>query len=227
MRMKHGDVQSVKNVRGAGKVTESKKFKCQHCGSMFTRRSSLDRHTKQAHSAVASTSRSSQSFNCTMCGKGWMRLGNLEMHMRTCTAGASSSAVASTSRSTPAKEGVYTVRQHRKVFRGALETHTVDMGEARQLAALETVITAFLPAMDTYKQRHAYKFQIVLSVVFHKAVDPAVVTQPPVVFRSTMAAIYVADRPNLVETSRHLDTSIMALGGFSHTLFLLNSICGT
>ena len=42
MRMKHGDVQSVKNVRGAGKVTESKKFKCQHCGSMFTRRSSLD-----------------------------------------------------------------------------------------------------------------------------------------------------------------------------------------
>ena len=163
-----------------------------------------------------------------MCGKGCMRLGNLEMHMRTCTAGASSSAVASTSRSTPAKEGVYTVHQHCKVFGGALETHTVDMGEARQLAALETVITAFLPAMDTYKQKHhAYKFQIVLSMVFHKAVDPTVVTQPPVVFRSTMAAIYAADRPNLVETSRHLDTSIMALGGFSHTLFLLKSICGT
>ena len=160
MRMKHGDVQSVKNVRGAGKVTESKKFKYQHCGSMFTRRSSLDRHSKQAHSAVASSSRSSQSFNCTMCGKGCMRLGNLEMHMRTCTAGASSSAVASTSRSTPAKEGVYTVRQHHKVFGGVLKTHTVDMGEARQLAALETVITAFLPAMGTNRDIMRISFRL-------------------------------------------------------------------
>ena len=59
--------------------------------------------------------------------------------------------------------------------------------------------------MAAYRRGHnAYKFQIVVNVVFHKAVDPTVMTQPPVTFRSPMAAVYAADQPQLAETVRHL-----------------------
>ena len=52
------------------------------------------------------------------------------------------------------------------------------MKEARHLSALKEAIVVFTPVMSTFQQEHcAYKFQIAVSVVFHKAVDPAVVTQ--------------------------------------------------
>ena len=38
----------------------------------------------------------------------------------------------------------------------------------------------------------AYKYQIPVDVLFHKAVDPAVVTQPPVSLTSEMVAVYGA-----------------------------------
>ena len=45
--------------------------------------------------------------------------------------------------------------------------------------------------MTKFHQKHrAYKFQIAVSVVFHKAVDPAVITQLPVALASEMVAIY-------------------------------------
>ena len=59
--------------------------------------------------------------------------------------------------------------------------------------------------MAAYQQRHhAYKYQITLNVVFHKAVVPTILTDPPVTLRTTMAAVYAADVPQLVETSCHL-----------------------
>ena len=40
--------------------------------------------------------------------------------------------------------------------------------------------------------------------MFHKAVDPAVVTQPPVTLRCEMAAVHAGDSPQLEETAAHL-----------------------
>ena len=40
--------------------------------------------------------------------------------------------------------------------------------------------------------------------MFHKAVDPTVVTQPPVTLRTTMAAVYPDGSPQLTGTSAHL-----------------------
>ena len=49
-----------------------------------------------------------------------------------------------------------------------------------------------------FQQKHsAYKFQIAVDVVLHKAVDPAAVTQSPVTLTSEMAAVY-ADAPPLI-----------------------------
>ena len=96
----------------------------------------------------------------------------------------------------------FTVRRRRRAFGGAVETHTVDMNTANQLATLGDTVLSLEPTMVAYQRRHpAYKFQVALDVMFHKAVDPAVVTQPPVTLRCDMAAVYPDDSPQLVETS--------------------------
>ena len=57
--------------------------------------------------------------------------------------------------------------------------------------------------LDFQPKHSAYKFQIAVSIVFHKTVDPALVTQPPVVLTSEMIAVY-ADAPPLNDVNRQL-----------------------
>ena len=86
-----------------------------------------------------------------------------------------------------------------------MEVHSVDKDTANQLVALEDAIVALGPTMAAYQRRHhAYKYQIALNIVFHKAVDSTILTDPPVTLRTTMAAMYPNELPQLVETSRHL-----------------------
>ena len=85
---------------------------------------------------------------------------------------------------------------------GAVETHTVDMNAGNQLEALGDAVLSLEPAMTAYQHRHqAYKYQVALDVMFHKAVDPAVVTQPPVTLRCDVAAVYPDGSPQLEETA--------------------------
>ena len=63
------------------------------------------------------------------------------------------------------------------------------MKEAKSLSTLEKAIAVFKPVMMDFQQKHStYKFHISVDVVFHEAVDPAVVTQPPVTLTSEMDA---------------------------------------
>ena len=63
-------------------------------------------------------------------------------------------------------------------------------------------MAVFKPAMTDFQQKHsAYKFQIAVDVVFHKAVDPAVVKQPPVLLTSEMVDVYADDAPPLNDVS--------------------------
>ena len=129
--------------------------------------------------------------------------------MRTCT-GAAVAAVSSTpahkggaASSTPARS--FTVRRRRRALGGAVEVRSVNMNAANQLVALEDAVLSLEPTMTAYHRRHrTYKFQVAVDVMFHKAVDPTVVTQPPVTLRTTMAAVYPVDVPQLVETAAHL-----------------------
>ena len=78
------------------------------------------------------------------------------------------------------------------------------MKEARHLSALKETIAVFTPVMSKFPQEHhAYKFQIAVCVVFHKAVDPAVDTQPPVTLTSEMVAVY-SDASPLEDVYRQL-----------------------
>ena len=53
-------------------------------------------------------------------------------------------------------------------------------------------------------KHHAYKFQVAITIVCHKAVDPRVVTQPPVTLTSEMIAVYAHAAPPLDDVNRQL-----------------------
>ena len=79
------------------------------------------------------------------------------------------------------------------------------MKGAMHLSALLEAITAFKPTMTKfYREHRAYKFQIAADVVLHKAVDPAVITQPPVTLLSELMAVYADTVPPLEDVNRQL-----------------------
>ena len=81
--------------------------------------------------------------------------------------------------------------------------YEVDVKESDNLTALQGAVTSFQPSMSVYQRDHsAYKFQMAVDVIFHKAVDPTVITQPVVTLISEMVADYGA--PPLEDINRQL-----------------------
>ena len=109
--------------------------------------------------------------------------------------------------STPTRRGgpTFTIQRKRKALGGAVAVHSVGMNATNLSMALEGAVLTLNPTMKAYQHRHrAYKYQVAVDVMFHKAVDPTVVTQPPGTLRCEMAAVYAGDSPQLVETAAHL-----------------------
>ena len=131
----------------------------------------------------------------------------MEKHKRTCTVGQVAVPVAA-----PAAKKrhicvapEFKLRKTRKSLGGAVEQFTVDMKEAMHLSGLKEAIAVFTPVMTKFHQEHrAYKFQIAVCVVFHNAVDPAVVTQPPVTLASEMVTVYSDAVPPHEDLNRQL-----------------------
>ena len=185
MKSKHPDMSVERKVRGAGKkVKTGLDFKCDQCGYLFTERRSLDRHVVRNHT-------DNPAFNCDQCGRSYSRSGNVEMHKRTCTGPIV--APATKRRRTASSVPEFTVRRKKRGLGGTSEMYEVDMKESDNLAALQTAVTSFQPSMSTYHRDHsAYKFQMAVDVIFHKAVDRTVITQPAVTLTSEMVAVYGA-----------------------------------
>ena len=78
------------------------------------------------------------------------------------------------------------------------------MQETQHLAHMSTALYLVLPTMtQSHTKHHAYKFQVAITIVFHKAVDPSVVTQPPVTLTSEKIVVYAADTaPPLDDVNR-------------------------
>ena len=97
------------------------------------------------------------------------------------------------------------MRKTHESLGGAVEQFAVNMKEVRHLSALKKAIAVFTPVMTKFHQEHcAYKFQIAVCVVFHKAVDPAVVIQPTVTLTSEMVAVYSDASPTLEDVNHQL-----------------------
>ena len=89
---------------------------------------------------------------------------------------------------------------------GVVERYNIDMQETRHLEHLSTALHLLCPPMKTFQDKHrAYKFQVAITIVCHKEVDPSVVTQPPVTLTSEMITVYTADvAPPLDDVNRQL-----------------------
>ena len=195
MKSKHPDVSVERKVRGAGKkVKTGLGFKCDQCGYLFTERRSLDRHVARNH-------KDNPAFNCDQCGRSYSRSGNLEMHKRTCTVPIV--APAPKRRRTASAVPEFTVRRKKRALGGTSNMYEVDMKESDNLTALQAAVTSFQPSMSAYQRDHsAYKFQMDVDVISHKAVDPNVITQPAVTLTSEMVAVDGA--PPLEDINRQL-----------------------
>ena len=72
---------------------------------------------------------------------------------------------------------------------GAVERYNINMQETQHLVHLSTALHLLLLTMTQFHTKHrAYKFQVAITIVYHKAVDSSVVTQPPVTLTSEMIA---------------------------------------
>ena len=149
-------------------------FRCDQCGRIYMHRRNLDRHVTRSHG-------DNPVFSCGQCGKSYVRSANLKLHKRTCAGPATAASPVVKRRRTGGVVPEFTVRRKRRSLGGASVMYAVDMQEADQLSALQGAVSSFQPSITKYHREHrAYKFQKAVDVVFHKAVDPAVITQPPV-----------------------------------------------
>ena len=122
----------------------------------------------------------------------------MEKHKRTCTGGPAATKQRIDVPVAAGAKGIavpvateFKLRENCKSLGGAVKQFTVDMKEVNHLSALKDAIVVIAHTMSTfYRQHRACKFQFAVDVVFHKAVDPAVVTQPPVTLTSEMVAVY-------------------------------------
>ena len=87
-----------------------------------------------------------------------------------------------------------------------MERYNIDMQETQHLDHLSTALHLLRPPMKTFQDKHrAYKFQVAITIVRHKTMDPSVVTQPPVTLTSEMIAVCAADAvPPLDDVNRQL-----------------------
>ena len=108
----------------------------------------------------------------------------MELHKRTCT-GPVVVAAPAVERRVDGALPEFAVRKKRRSLGGASEMYAVDIQEADHLSALQGAVSSFQPSMTKYHREHrAYEFQMAVDVAFHKAVDPAVITQPSVILTS-------------------------------------------
>ena len=70
---------------------------------------------------------------------------------------------------------------------------TISICGRKHLDPLSTALH-LRPPMKTFQDKHrAYKFEVAITIVCHKAVESSVVTQPPVMLTSEVIAVYAAD----------------------------------
>ena len=141
---------------------------------------------------VKSSHASRPTSSCDQCGKSFTMSDNLKKHKPTCTGHriTTSAAPAPATAVRPTGKLQFTLQQTRRALGGAIEQFTANTKEAKRLSTLKKAINIFNLAMARFLQEHrAYKFQVAVSIVFRKAVDPTVVTHPPVVLTSEMFAV--------------------------------------
>ena len=148
-------------------------------------------------------------YTCGQCGKIFCRPDNLSRH---CTGHKQlpppplPQQRQQQTAARPAPPPKFTIRHQYSSMGGGVEGYTINRQETQHLDQLSIALYLFQSTMKTFHTKHnAYKFQIAITIVCLKAVDPSVVTHPQVTLTSKMIAVYVADTaPPLDGVNRQL-----------------------
>ena len=139
---------------------------CTVCGRLYLHQRNLTRHMKMHNqNQPAST--------CGQCGKVFNRKDNMLKHPQHCTGHRPPPQQQHTAAAPP----TFTVN-HRYTSMGvAVRRYSIDMLETQHLDHISPALHLLLPTMRIFQvKHHAYKFQVAITIVCHKAVDPSVVT---------------------------------------------------
>ena len=158
-------------------------YTCQHCGRAFTKKCSMDRHIASAHDQVAG-------YTCSVCSKEFTRVENGQLHEQKC-------GVAPPSRKNGAgikrprirhanPPSDFRIRKTATAFSNATVTwkldYPVNTHRVGYMDVIESSINAMESRLERFKEeQRAMKFNMSIHVVFVKAIDANIMTDPPVV----------------------------------------------
>ena len=175
---------------------------CTVCERLYLHQRSLTCHM-QMHNQNQPAS------TCDQCGKTFNRKDNMLKHLQHCTGHRPPPQLPQQQHqqhTTISSPPTFTISHRYTSMGGAVKRYNIDMQETQHLGHLSTALHLLLPTMKTFQvKHHAYKFRDAITIVCHTAVDPSVVTQPPVTLASEMITVYAADAaPPLDDVNRQL-----------------------
>ena len=140
---------------------------CTACGRLYLHKSGLNRHMQSHQQQQPST--------CVQCGKTFNRADNLTKHLRHCT-GHIQPPPPQQQIAAPPPPQRFTIHHHYSSMRGDVVRYNINIQETQHLVHLSTALHLLLPTMTQFHTKHrAYKFQVAITIVCHKAVNPSVV----------------------------------------------------
>ena len=166
---------------------------CGICNRTFIQKSSLTRHIKNSHGEE-------RRIKCSNCNRTYNRLENLKRHQKHCTAQQTSTPSIVGKKRKPRKSAASTrsnnnIIKSKTALKGAVETWTLnftnDDEETNFTDKIQEAIERMVDKIEHFrKENFAIKFNMALRIVFEKATDPDVVSDPPVVLPSEQFELY-------------------------------------
>ena len=120
---------------------------------------------------------------CGQCGKTFNRKDNMLKHLQHCAGHRPPSLQLSQlpqQQHTNAPPPTFTISHRYTSMGGVVKRYNIDMQETPHPDHLSPALH-LLPTLKSFQEKHsAYKSQVAITFMYHNAVDPSVVTQPPV-----------------------------------------------
>ena len=182
---------SLHNVR----MDTTTKYRCEQCAKVFTMKKNLTSHVRCVHDQV-------KKHECSVCLKKFARKGNKELHYKTCwpTVGFGLPSLKELRSTTSI---ALKPRLLQSAHSGNAAAWTIDFpnGTIDPLVSLTEAAKAMKATIfeHSYMNTYQLKFYFALHIIFHKATDPNVFTEPPVVLQTDPATVLLANLFDLDE----------------------------